>query len=43
MSRTKSGDLLSGYRIALDPSKWILEREMIQAEADAAAASAEVD
>lgn len=39
----KSGELLSGYRVALDPRKWELDREAAIAEAEAAAASAEVD
>jgi hypothetical protein len=39
----KSGDLLSGYRIALDPRKWDLNRKAAQPEDDTAIASAEID
>ncbi|GJE92844.1 hypothetical protein PsYK624_090020 [Phanerochaete sordida] len=39
----KSGDLLQGYKIALDPKKWEEERDALQAEAAEAEANAEVD
>ncbi|EKM54777.1 uncharacterized protein PHACADRAFT_258859 [Phanerochaete carnosa HHB-10118-sp] len=39
----KSGDLLQGYKIALDPKKWEEEREALQAEAAEEEANAEVD
>ncbi|KAL6299746.1 hypothetical protein BKA93DRAFT_741746 [Sparassis latifolia] len=39
----RSGDLLQGYRIALDPTKWEEEREALRAEAAEAEANAEVD
>ncbi|PSS38004.1 hypothetical protein PHLCEN_2v144 [Hermanssonia centrifuga] len=39
----KSGDLLQGYKIALDPKKWEEDREAAQAEEAEAEANAEVD
>ncbi|KAF5348117.1 hypothetical protein D9756_010760 [Leucocoprinus leucothites] len=39
----KSGELLQGYRIALDPSKWIAEREAQARLAAEEEANAEVD
>ncbi|TDL24291.1 Tudor/PWWP/MBT [Rickenella mellea] len=39
----KSGDLLSGYRIALDPEKWEKELEERQVDAQEEQADAEVD
>ncbi|TFK19285.1 hypothetical protein FA15DRAFT_601847 [Coprinopsis marcescibilis] len=39
----KSADLLEGYRIAKDPTKWIAERDALASQADEAEESAEVD
>lgn len=39
----KSGELLAGYRIALDPKKWEEEREAISFEAVQEEANAEID
>ncbi|KAJ3491935.1 hypothetical protein NLI96_g351 [Meripilus lineatus] len=39
----RSGDLLAGYRIALDPTKWEEEREAASAEAAEEEANAEID
>lgn len=39
----KSGDLLQGYKIALDPKKWEEERDAAQQEAAEEEANAEVD
>ncbi|KAI0743661.1 hypothetical protein C8Q80DRAFT_1220598 [Daedaleopsis nitida] len=39
----RSGDLLKGYRIALDPTKWEEERDAAIAEAQEEEANAEVD
>jgi hypothetical protein len=39
----KSGELMSGYRIALDPTKWEEELEARQAEVAEADANAEID
>lgn len=39
----RSGDLLQGYRIALDPTKWEAEREALRAEAAEEEANAEID
>ncbi|KAI0694270.1 hypothetical protein BC835DRAFT_1350247 [Cytidiella melzeri] len=39
----RSGELLAGYKIALDPKKWEEEREAAQAAAAEAEADAEVD
>ncbi|KAJ3527610.1 hypothetical protein NM688_g8106 [Phlebia brevispora] len=39
----RSGDLLQGYKIALDPTKWEEERDAAQAEAAEEEANAEVD
>ncbi|KAI0929805.1 hypothetical protein AcV5_006673 [Taiwanofungus camphoratus] len=39
----RSGDLLQGYRIALDPTKWEEEREAARAEAAEEEANAEID
>ncbi|KAL4246596.1 hypothetical protein ABKN59_008780 [Abortiporus biennis] len=39
----RSGDLLQGYRIALDPSKWEEERDAMQAEMEQEEDNAEVD
>ncbi|KAI0708924.1 hypothetical protein C8T65DRAFT_203956 [Cerioporus squamosus] len=39
----KNGDLLKGYRIALNPSEWEAERDAAVAEAQEAEANAEVD
>ncbi|CDO75693.1 hypothetical protein BN946_scf184585.g6 [Trametes cinnabarina] len=39
----RSGDLMKGYRIALDPRKWEEERDAAMAEAQEEEANAEVD
>ncbi|RDX55244.1 hypothetical protein OH76DRAFT_880528 [Lentinus brumalis] len=39
----KNGDLLKGYRIALNPAEWEAERDAAVAEAQEAEANAEVD
>ncbi|KAG2016634.1 hypothetical protein CC2G_009784 [Coprinopsis cinerea AmutBmut pab1-1] len=39
----KSADLLEGYRIALDPAKWLEERDALASEAAEAEENAEVD
>jgi hypothetical protein len=39
----KSGELLAGYKIALDPKKWEEEREALRAQAAEEEANAEVD
>ncbi|KAH9949033.1 hypothetical protein B0H21DRAFT_165654 [Amylocystis lapponica] len=39
----RSGDLLQGYRIALDPTKWEEEREAARVEAAEEEANAEID
>ncbi|KAI0338275.1 hypothetical protein BDW22DRAFT_805853 [Trametopsis cervina] len=39
----RSGELLAGYKVALDPKKWEEDREAAQAEAAEAEANAEVD
>ena len=39
----RGGELLKGYRIALDPTQWEQEREAALAEAQEAEANAEVD